>query len=274
MLKFSKILFFNCGGSKAVCQNQAAVVSLKVHYFGEEIIYQKNLSQALFSALQELRTVMSRSEERLQPNLLSSGRADKNWDTAPHFRISTRYQMGRRHVKSFIPRQEMTKELFRIQQPRDVALKGCGRSKPGFLPPTSEQSIGALSVHSWHALFVFKNTISIHDIDQYIYSHSEYPTTFTWLSLEGKDKVTLLFHAASSKEMKPQPHLAPVILTAFRFGFKVSTSIWGAYWKLMDCLPPQTIKRNTESLTRARSSTAQIHFLEITGLNLPLETCH
>lgn len=34
----------------------------------------------------------------------------------------------------------------------------------------------------------------------------------------------------------PQPHLAPVILTALWFGFKVTTSIWKAYWKFMACL--------------------------------------
>lgn len=174
--------------------------------------------------------------------------------------------------------QRCWKNCSEYSSPGTWHSKDVGDLNQDFFPllqsRVSDLSLCSFMICPIHSLFIIKNIISIHDIYQYIYSYNGYPTTLTWLFLEGKDKDTLLFHAAPSKEMKPQPHLVPVILTAFRFGFKVSMSIWRAYWKLLDCLPPPSIKRNMKSFTRARSSTTQIHFLEITGLNLPLETRH
>lgn len=77
--------------------------------------------------------------------------------------------------------EEPTNEERIVQNTRSPgtwALKGCGRSKWGFLPPTSEQSLGPLSLISHHP--------------------------HNWLSSEGKDKHTLPFHAASSKKVRDE----------------------------------------------------------------------
>lgn len=75
-----------------------------------------------------------------------------------------------------------------------------------------------------------------------------------------------------------------MILTAFWFEFKVTTSIWKAYWKFMACLSSykplwhlQSLQRIMKSITRLTSSSAQDTLpgnLWPQSQQLLLETCH
>lgn len=114
-------------------------------------------------------------------------------------------------VKEFMEREEMEKELFRVQQPR---MRG---SEPGFIPPSSEQSLGPL----WHP-----TTLSTGFSRREGQTHPPIPKTQRWSSA-------------------PQTHLAPVTLMACWFGPKATMSIWRACWKLVGCLSPQTIPAST-----------------------------
>lgn len=71
------------------------------------------------------------------------------------------------------------------------------------------------------------------------------PSQLAFFRREGQTHSSIpccIFQKSQRLNTAPQPHIAPVVLIAFWFGFKVTMSIWRAYWKLIDCLSPTNNK--------------------------------
>lgn len=140
----------------------------------------------------------------------------------------------------------MEKELFRVQQPRDWGTQRVWGSESGFIPPSSEQSLGPL----WH------------------------PTTLTTDSPEGKDRHTLPFPKHRDEALLPKHTLLqwPSSLAGLdQRSPCLSEGLAENSWVAFPHKPYrhlQSLERVMESLPGVRSSAAQTDDLEITALSL------
>lgn len=92
------------------------------------------------------------------------------------------------------------------------ALTVCRRPKPGSPAPTSEKSWSSI----WYSPTLTNGCLQNQRMNK------PYPCTLhLWIKSERK-------HRSPTTSW-------PVSLAAFWFGFKVTASIWRAYWKPMDC---------------------------------------